>query len=123
MENSSHKKEYGTNLKSQTFHNLFQAPAQGHAPSHMLHVLYHETRIVLDIHGLCLVHGLCLYIDPFLYNTYHEDRHEGSLSNEAMNEHCAVYYVLNEAVIEENKKKKNEIQFFCFQASGVAKIF
>jgi hypothetical protein len=42
---------------------------------------------------------LCLDIDPFLYlyNTYHEDRHEGSLSNEAMNEHCAVYYVLNEA--------------------------
>ena len=98
------KKEVGnssqkwTNLNPQTFRNPSQAPAQDHALSHKPPVLYLGTRIVLDIHGLVL----CLDIDPFLYlyNTYHEDHHEGILSNEAMNEHCAVYYVLNEAVNE-----------------------
>lgn len=81
----------------------------------MPHVLYHGTHIVRDNHGLSLVLALDTAPSLYPYNTYHDDRHEDNLSNGAMNEHCAVYYVLNEAMRGREKKKKlMKINWYCF---------
>lgn len=81
-----------------TFHSLSRVPSRVRARVRTLHVLDRGTHTVWDSRVLVLVldRDIAPVLDP--YSTNHDDLRVSSLSNGAMNEHCAVYCVSNEAV-------------------------